>query len=336
MSAVWRESKQNGTDLLLLLALADYANERGYSWPSVDTLAEKIRSDRTTVMRCSKRLERAGEVIVQHNRRSGNKYVVTLGVPLEKLCEALVKDVGLDASAASAAVSQAASLREKSQIATNKKKPAKSGKLPPQKSQTATSEVAPVRLDPSVIRQDPETPATANAAAGAEGTDYIPEPPAPTPKPEKKPRKPITINDLADLKFVIAKRAFHYEGGQKISGRDMVRINMVNKALDQRFEAAPPSGEELLAAYSWYVRKPGAPAAPKVPEKVGDMLAEYRSTMKTRTPVHHGKADPNCPRCGGRGVYLPAGRKFGDPDYSKPIVCSCVTERTTHERKQPA
>ena len=42
--AVWDYSKQQKSGaLVVLLAIADYANERGMAWPAVSTLARKAR-----------------------------------------------------------------------------------------------------------------------------------------------------------------------------------------------------------------------------------------------------------------------------------------------------
>ncbi len=48
-TVVWKRSKQKGNALLVLLALADYANDKKQelAWPSVSTLPSKVRlSDR--------------------------------------------------------------------------------------------------------------------------------------------------------------------------------------------------------------------------------------------------------------------------------------------------
>ncbi len=43
MSYVWQTSQEHGTSLLMLLALADYANDSGKCWPGVKALAQKCR-----------------------------------------------------------------------------------------------------------------------------------------------------------------------------------------------------------------------------------------------------------------------------------------------------
>lgn len=43
MDQVWQHSRHKGSELLLLLAIADYANQAGTAWPSVASLACKTR-----------------------------------------------------------------------------------------------------------------------------------------------------------------------------------------------------------------------------------------------------------------------------------------------------
>jgi hypothetical protein len=50
MTEVWETSRLTSTQLLLCLALADYANDDRKCWPSVPSLAAKARiSERQTV-----------------------------------------------------------------------------------------------------------------------------------------------------------------------------------------------------------------------------------------------------------------------------------------------
>lgn len=66
MQKVWEYSDQKGSALLLLLAIADYAQENGRgAWPSVATLADKIRmTERNTQLLLAK-LEEAGELHIE-------------------------------------------------------------------------------------------------------------------------------------------------------------------------------------------------------------------------------------------------------------------------------
>jgi hypothetical protein len=63
MSWVWENSIQKGNELLLLLALADSANDQGVCWPSLETLAKKTRMSRRYVKRVMADLKETGLVI---------------------------------------------------------------------------------------------------------------------------------------------------------------------------------------------------------------------------------------------------------------------------------
>lgn len=80
MSRVWDYSKQSGTPLLLLLAIADFANDDGMAWPAVETLAKKIRMGERYVHRMVKELAAAGELRVEYKaaKNGTNQYWVTV------------------------------------------------------------------------------------------------------------------------------------------------------------------------------------------------------------------------------------------------------------------
>lgn len=82
MQSVWEQSQSTGSARMILLAIADCANDEGLAWPSLSTIATKANVDRRTVMRCLGKLEVSGELErVSHGGRSGNggasnQYVV--------------------------------------------------------------------------------------------------------------------------------------------------------------------------------------------------------------------------------------------------------------------
>lgn len=79
MSAVWEFSAADGSELLLLLAIADHANDRGENaFPSKATLSRKTRQHERTVQSQIQRLETAGELRVSRATGPGgtNEYVV--------------------------------------------------------------------------------------------------------------------------------------------------------------------------------------------------------------------------------------------------------------------
>ena len=67
MSKVWDNSTQKGSTLLLLLAIADFADENGRAWPSIETLAKKIRMSTRSAQMMVRRLVEDGELQVEQN-----------------------------------------------------------------------------------------------------------------------------------------------------------------------------------------------------------------------------------------------------------------------------
>ncbi len=78
MSKVWDRSQAGGTELLLLLAIADFSDERGYAFPSVSTLARKIRMSPRNTQNLLRKLEASGELEINMNagRGGSNLYRV--------------------------------------------------------------------------------------------------------------------------------------------------------------------------------------------------------------------------------------------------------------------
>jgi hypothetical protein len=80
MSHVWRNGPVQRSQRLLLLAIADNANEEGIAWPSTTTLAEKACMTTRTVTRALDSLKRAGwlEISPRTFEHGGNTYKLNL------------------------------------------------------------------------------------------------------------------------------------------------------------------------------------------------------------------------------------------------------------------
>lgn len=65
MSFVWKHSRQRGGSLLVLLALADFANDEGLCYPSMQTLALKARVDERQARRIVAKLVKSGEASIE-------------------------------------------------------------------------------------------------------------------------------------------------------------------------------------------------------------------------------------------------------------------------------
>lgn len=78
MTRVWDYSRQSGSSLLVLLALADFANDQGTCWPSVSTVADKARISERHAQRILRELVQSGELVCLPNEgpKGANLYVV--------------------------------------------------------------------------------------------------------------------------------------------------------------------------------------------------------------------------------------------------------------------
>lgn len=83
ISWVLDESEAEGTDRLVLVAIANEADRYGYAFPGIDTIAEQAKCSRSSALRAIPRLEESGELLVKRPEKYGrgrhNEYVVTMG-----------------------------------------------------------------------------------------------------------------------------------------------------------------------------------------------------------------------------------------------------------------
>lgn len=79
-ATVWERSQQSGTELLMLLAIADFADDNGNAYPSVTTLATKCRTTPRHANRILAALRSSGELEIRMNKgpRGTNRYRITL------------------------------------------------------------------------------------------------------------------------------------------------------------------------------------------------------------------------------------------------------------------
>ena len=97
MGRVWAQSKTKDGKLLVMLALADFANDEGESWPSMPVLADKARLSERQARKVLDKLEQAGEIRrIRSNggRNRRNHYVILLSENPE--IKTLKKEQGLN------------------------------------------------------------------------------------------------------------------------------------------------------------------------------------------------------------------------------------------------
>jgi hypothetical protein len=80
MSNVWENSQHKGGKLLLLLALADFSNEKGFAFPSIETLADRSRMTPRNVQLILAELVESKELEVMRGQgpHGCNLYRITL------------------------------------------------------------------------------------------------------------------------------------------------------------------------------------------------------------------------------------------------------------------
>lgn len=76
---VWEHAPYDGMKLLILLALADNADDEGLAWPNQTTIARKARCSVETVRRATKQLVEAGaiEIVAEATPRKSKRYILT-------------------------------------------------------------------------------------------------------------------------------------------------------------------------------------------------------------------------------------------------------------------
>jgi DNA-binding MarR family transcriptional regulator len=77
---VWELSQASGSTLLVLLTLADHADEYGIAEPSITLLAQLARVGERAVSSHLQKLEAAGELLIYRQPGQKNIYIVTTGL----------------------------------------------------------------------------------------------------------------------------------------------------------------------------------------------------------------------------------------------------------------
>ena len=79
LTAIWRDPPCKGGDLLCLLAIADNADENGFAWPSMETIARKAAMSARGARKCIGNLADAGLISVEigGGRYNSNSYQIT-------------------------------------------------------------------------------------------------------------------------------------------------------------------------------------------------------------------------------------------------------------------
>ena len=85
MAKVWAESQHTGTNLLMLLAIADFSDDDGRAYPAVAKLAIKCRMSKRNAQDRLKELANSGELTVLKNQGPPPKYPNLFRINLARL-----------------------------------------------------------------------------------------------------------------------------------------------------------------------------------------------------------------------------------------------------------
>ena len=81
MSNIWENGPTNQSERFILLALADYANDEGECWPSINGVAKKTCMTDRGVRKILRRLEEQGWLETQHGSGRKNCNIYTIKTP---------------------------------------------------------------------------------------------------------------------------------------------------------------------------------------------------------------------------------------------------------------
>lgn len=78
MNLVWESAPYSENSLITLLALADWSNDKGESWPSVETLSKKSRQSERNCRYVLRKIENDGYIKIKPRRNDSSLYVINI------------------------------------------------------------------------------------------------------------------------------------------------------------------------------------------------------------------------------------------------------------------
>lgn len=73
LSWVFQHSEAEASERLVLLVLANFADDKGLSWPGIPRIAREARLSERQVQRCLRNLEKAGSIVTHVNGAPDNR-----------------------------------------------------------------------------------------------------------------------------------------------------------------------------------------------------------------------------------------------------------------------
>lgn len=115
MSLVWERAPYTAGSLLVLLALADWANDEGFCWPSIPKIAGKTRLERRSIQYIIRKLQGDGLLHIEEGRGRKHQHQYTINVQNLRLLPNLIKGEIDDSENVQSTTQKAQSTTEKVQ-----------------------------------------------------------------------------------------------------------------------------------------------------------------------------------------------------------------------------
>jgi len=102
MQRVWSHNKHSGSDLVVMLFLADKSDDNGISWHGIDSIAKYARITKRSAIRSIEKLEESGDVYIERSkgRAHTNVYVITVGKTAHELAKIIEEKFSYSANRA--------------------------------------------------------------------------------------------------------------------------------------------------------------------------------------------------------------------------------------------
>lgn len=291
ITSVWDSSQHSGTALLLLLALADNADDNGLAWPGVSTLAQRARIGERAVKTQLQKLETSGELLVYRRKGYHNFYIVCVDLSDEQKDAAVDKLAGILKTSAETITTYFSEVVIKRSLGSD---PTITSTSDP----TITRSVIGTVNETSV---NADTPTAVSAAASKNGKT----------KPDRIPA--TLMNPMKDA--IASVFGWSWDGDEPMTQSEKGQIQRSARLLCE----AHVRPEQVPGLYDFCKGQFENFGPLALSTNVSKYRAQHKPPSNDRVnPLKdaHKRANPSCPRCAGNGVVVDA--------QQHPVLCQCA------------
>lgn len=283
---VWQTSKVQSTRLLMMLALADFADDLGECWPGIEALAQKVRVKVRNAQTILKKLVETGAIEIEYNNgvptKTGrtNRYRLVGFVEWFKKLKAIRQEVQsaapLKTKGVQNSVKRGANLRQQEVQSAAPDPSLEPSKEPKDTSLTGSAPPGDKSAGISVTSTDPGSAATSQGEKPQAENSSTPQAKAAPPSQELKSPPPVPAGSPTDPTFSADTR----EALAALCKKDL-SIKAHDKAIRATLGSIRPTGpvtRDKLDTFrcNWYkLDFRGQKGQAPEPRQVVDKWAEY-------------------------------------------------------------